>query len=296
MSELDLTPGSPEWCRRVSPSKVAACMGLSPWDSQRSMYHKMRGEVPWDEETPAMERGTLCEPAVLAWWRKHHEHDGWTDQPSATVGDWCVATPDALTTMDGLPTIVEAKTSAEDDAWGTPGTDEVPVYYLTQALFAAHVLRLNGTDAQQIHMPVLFGRRLRFENYVIGYNAELAESLFARMEQWRDDLAADVAPELDDTIATWDAVRKVHPDIDRGESIELDEKTARAVVEWTDELKSTKAAQRLATSTVLDRMGRAQYATHNGVRIARRQKGSHGVSFVVVAKPSDLPDRKESAA
>jgi hypothetical protein len=91
-----LTPGSPEWCRRVSPSKAAAILGISPWDSQRAMWHKMRAEIPWDEETEAMERGTLCEPAVLAWWRKHHEHTDWREQVTLTIGDWCVATPDAI--------------------------------------------------------------------------------------------------------------------------------------------------------------------------------------------------------
>lgn len=285
---LDLTPGSPEWCRRVSPSKVAACIGLSPWDSPYSMFRKMRGEIPWDEETDAMERGNLCEPAVLAWWRIHNDHGDWAEQVTATIGDWCVATPDAVTTENGATVIVEAKTSATDEAWGQPGSDEVPVYYLAQALFAAHVLRLTGTPVERIHMPVLFGTRLRFVNYVIEYDPILAADLFAQMETWRDLLAGDVVPELDDTVATYEAVRKVHPDIDRGVAVELDETAAHAVVLARAALDTAEAADRLAKATVIEAMGRAQYATHNKLRIARRQPNKYGVSFVVTATPDTL--------
>lgn len=290
----DLTPGSPEWCRRVSPSKVAAMLGLSPWDSPRSMWHKMRGDIPWDEETPAMERGTLCEPAVLAWWRKHHEHHGWGEQVTTTIDDWCVATPDAVTVHDGELVIVEAKTAARDDDWGNPGTDQVPTYYLAQAYFAAHVLRLAGTDITRVHMPVLFGTRLRFENYVIIHDAAIGTELFARCRDFHATLAGDPPP-LDDTLATYEAVRKVHPDIERGESVELTYDEARLLIEWCDEIKHTEASVRRAKATVIDRMGRAQYATHNGIRVARRQPRGDAVTFVVTAKPSDLTE-SESAA
>jgi hypothetical protein len=125
-SDLDLTPGSPEWCRRVSPSKAAAILGISPWDSQRAMWHKMRAEIPWDEETPAMERGTLCEPAVLAWWRKHHEHTDWREQVTLTIGDWCRRHPRRDRTNATSLELVEAKTAADMDDWGDPGDRRDP--------------------------------------------------------------------------------------------------------------------------------------------------------------------------
>lgn len=294
---IDLKPGSPEWCRRVSPSKVAAILGVSPWDSQRAMYHKMRGEVPWDDETPAMERGTLCEPAVLAWWRKHHEHEGWEDQPSWTLGDWCVATPDAITRAGGDEVLIEAKTAANLDDWGTPGTDEIPTYYLTQVYFAMEVAHRAGRPVARCHVPVLGGYRLLFDSYVVEYDPAIGADLFGRMETWAANLADGEPPPLDDSIATFDTMRQLHKDIDKGESVELTEAEARALVMSRVEMDRADAAVRLARSTVLDRMGRAQYATHDGVRIARRQsRGPDATSFVVVAKPNDLPDSESETA
>jgi hypothetical protein len=50
-----------------------------------------------------------------------------------------------------------------------------------------------------------------------------------------------------------------------------------------------------AKAVVVDRMGRAQYATHNGVRIARRQAdGPDRTKFVVVAKPADLTQNTDT--
>ena len=290
MMNIDLTPGSPEWCRRVSPSKVAAILSISPRDSQYAMWRKMRGEAPWDEETPAMERGTLCEPAVLAWWRKHHDHEGWEDQPSFVIGDWCVATPDAITREGDDEVLVEAKTAANMDDYGDPGTDAIPAYYLTQVYFAMEVAHRAGRPVARTHVPVLGGYRLLFSNYVVEYDAKIGAEIFARMEAWRDSLALDNPPPLDNSIATYDVVRQLHPEIDRGVSVELTAKDARALVDWCDELKHTEASVRRAKSTVLDAMGRAQYATHDGVRIARRQPRGEAVTFVVVAKLADLTE------
>lgn len=270
-------------------------LGLSPWDSPRSMWHKMRGDIPWDEESEAMERGNLLESGVLAWWRKHHEHERFTEQLTTTLDDWCVATPDAVTIQSGESVIVEAKTAARDDDWGTPGTDQVPTYYLCQAYFAAHVLNLAGTPVKRVHMPVLFGTRLRFENYVIEYDAAVGAELLARCRDFYDSLVGDPPP-LDDTVATYEVIRKIHPDIARGESVELDAREARRLVEWTDELESTKRNQREAMTTVAERMGRAQYATHNGVRIARRQaRGDSPPYVVVLAKPADLTELENAS-
>lgn len=286
----DLTPGSPEWARRVSPSKAAAILGISPWDSQYAIWRKMRGDVPWDEESEAMERGNLLEAGVLNWWRKRHPDGDWAEQVTHTIGDWCVATPDAVAGR----TMVEAKTSSDDSQWGTPGTDEIPDYYLTQVYLAMHVLNLAGTPVDECHVPLL-GPRLRFVNYVVPYHAEYGALLLAKCKAFHDTLGADVPPPLDDTVATYDAVRKVHKDIDRGESVELTEGQARELVEFQAESKAIEPALRYCKSVVLERMGRAQYATWNGVRIARRQgDGPDRTKFVVVAKPHDLPDTSDT--
>lgn len=291
VGEAGLAPGSPEWVRRVSPSKVAGMLGLSPWDSPYAMWRKMRGDIPWDSETEAMERGTLCEPAVLAWWRKHHEHHDWEDQATMTLGDWCVATPDGLTVHDGEHIIVEAKTSARMEHWGEPGTDQIPLYYLTQVYVAMEVARRNGIDVTAAHVPVLGGYRLAFANYVVPYSPEWGADLLARCREFYDSLTADVPPPLDDTVATYEAVRRVHPDIERGTEVELDFDDAVLLVQAQAEFKEIETRLRFAKSRVIDLMGRSQFAKHDGVKIARRQPRGEDVSFVVLAKPSDLSEK-----
>lgn len=294
----DLTPGSAEWLRIVTASKVAAILGLSPWESPRSLWLRMHGDLPADEGNNDTRRGMYLEPAILAWWRDQKPGilTDWQEQPTfrlARVNDsgvslgaepdgvWAAATPDASCSItDGgedISVLVEAKSTAQE--W-----DDLPAYYLTQVIWQMHV-----SGIHRCHVPVI-GPRLTFTEYVVDYAeyADDAAMIERRCREFYDSLATDAPPPLDDSVATYEAVRKVHPDIERGEAVELDRKQAKALIEWTDELKATEKATRLAKSTVIDLMGRAQYATHNGVRIARRQASKHGVTFVVTASPSDL--------
>lgn len=293
----DLTPGSAGWQSRVSPSKMAAILGISPWDSQRSMWHRMRGELPPVVETPAMERGTLCEPAVLAWWRKCHAHSEWREQVSLTIGDWFAATPDALTIESGEHVLVEAKTANADalDTWGTPGTDEIPDHYLAQVHASMEAAHRNGIPVTRAYVPVLGGRRLEFLEYVVEYDAQIGANLVSAGKAWHDSLSLETPPPLDDSVATYNAVRAIHPEIDRGEVVEIDEETALDLVHRAAEIKALEAPLRLTKSTVIEAMGRAQYAEHKGVRIARRQPRGEAVAFVVTGKPTDLNAESETS-
>lgn len=282
---MNLTPGSPEWLRIVTASKVAAILGLSPWESPRSMWHRMRGDLPREEGNDATRRGQYLEEGILAWWCDQHGVHGYHDQPNYTLGDWAAATPDALAEADGREVLVEAKSTAQD--WG----GELPAYYLTQVIWQMHV-----SGIHRCYVPVL-GPRLVFEEFVVDYAdyAEDAVLIERRAREFYDSLSSDTPPDLDDSVATYEAVRKVHPDINRGESVELTREQADDLVTFAHLAKETERSLRLAKSTVIDAMANAQYAEHNGVRIARRQPRGDQVSFVVVGKPGDLAKQKESA-
>lgn len=290
---LDLTPGSPEWERRITASKVAAILGLSPWESPRSTWHRMHGDLPREESNTVQQRGHFLEPAILAWWLAQHPEvlSVMEQQPTYLLGDWAAATPDAaaLNPDEDEWVLVEAKSSAYDDEWGTPGTDQIPAYYLTQVIWQMHV-----SGIHRCYVPMI-GPRLKFAEYVVDYEpyASDAELIEKRCQEFYDSLAADEPPMLDDTVATFNAVKAVHPEIERGESVELTREQADDLATFSHLSKETERSLRLAKSTVIDAMGRAQYATHQGVRIARRQPRGDDVSFVVLAKPADL--RQESA-
>ena len=290
-SPLDLTPGSPAWSSRITASKVAPILGVSPWESQRSVWHQMHGDLPREESNDAMKRGHYLEPAILAWWRdRHPDYATHASQPTYTMGDWAAATPDMVAHRSAADMVlVEAKSAAHDDDWGDPGTDVIPTYYLCQVYWQMHV-----SGVRRCYVPII-GPRLKFAEYVVDYDPAIGADLERRMRAFYDSLSADEPPPLDDSVATFDAIRKLHKDIERGESVELTALQAWALVDRHHALKALGANARGIKSEVIAAMGRAQYATHNGVRIARRQPRGEDVTFVVVAKPEDLTSQGDAA-
>lgn len=277
-----MSPGSPEWLRVVTASKVAAILGLSPWDSPRSMWHRMHGDLPAEPQTADQSRGHYLEPAILAWWRDQHDvgHDEgreYSVQPTYRLGGWAAASPDMVACIDVDDTVlVEAKSAATADDWGDPGTDEIPLYYAVQAMFQMHV-----SGIHRAYMPVLFGKpRLGFAEYVIDYDPAMGAALEARCRAFYGSLAADEPPELDNTTATYDAIRKIHPEIDAQAEVEIGSDLAAEFVTALREADAWEATARHARSRVIEAMGRAQYAVHQGERLARRQRNKSGVSFV----------------
>lgn len=281
-----MKPGDAEWTRLITASKVAAILGVSPWESPRSLWHYMRGDVERPASNEVQRRGHYLEPAILAWWCDQHGGQPILRHQTYRLGDWAAATPDAETC--GVPVdewaIIEAKSAADMDEWGQPGTDEIPAYYLTQCHWQLHV-----SKAARCYVPVI-GPRLRFSEYVVERDDEVGALLEAKCREFYDSLDGDEPPPLDDSPATYEVLRRLHKDIDRGESVELPRDVVVPLVNNTYHSKVIEQSLRSARTIALDLMGRAQYATHNGVRIARRQPRGDDVSFVVLAKPSDLQE------
>lgn len=275
-----MKPGSPEWARVMTASKVSAVLGLSPWDSPRTMWHTMRGELDAEKQTDATQRGHYLESGVIAWWLdRHPDVQGLERAPHRTRGEWAAATPDVEVADDGHGNhaVVEAKTAANDDDWGTPGTDEAPAYYVAQCMWQLWI-----TGAQIAYVPVLFGRpRLGFEEYVIQRDDALIDDIVARCRAFYDSLTdEDAAPGLSDHVAEYDAIRKAHPDIDReAEAVIPDDIAERYLLDLAHEKRAPASK-----AYVLDLMGRARIAkTESGLILARRQPKGDAVTLARVA-------------
>ena len=127
-------PGTAEWAAKVTASKVAAILGLSPWESPYSMWLKMRGDIPADDGSnqAAKSRGHYLEDGIIRWWADQHPaRDIEETQPSALLDDWGAATPDATI----------AKVQA------LPGLNAVVIKDYEQA--RAHAKKLSGLSAAQ---------------------------------------------------------------------------------------------------------------------------------------------------
>lgn len=282
----DLQPGQPGWLRLMTASKVAAVLGASRYDSPRSLWHKMRVELPKEPAKVEQRRGHYLEPAILAWWYDQHgiNKAEVVEQPLYVLEDWAAATPDAVACHPVDDTVlVEAKSARDLEEWGEPGTDEVPIEYLIQAMWQMHV-----SGIHRVRMPVL-GTFLDFTEYVIDYDPESGAALEAQARAFMASIAADVPPEIDDSKPTYDAIRKVFRELDDS-SVDVDVAAAREFLDAIADRKAAEARERLAKSTLLDLMGDARYAFAAGVKVARRQANKTGFQINQVAKSStELP-------
>jgi predicted phage-related endonuclease len=285
-------PGTAEWQRIGTASKVAAIVGLSRWESPRSIWHVLRGEVPADDgnNAEAKARGHYLEPGILAWWRDRHPEYTWAiPQHYATRDDlpWAAATPDLACWRDGYQAaagntpevVVDAKTQRDDEDWGAPGTDEMPPHIAVQLTWQMH---LSGARRAYVALLTAF---LDLREYVLDYDPEVGAWLEQSARQFYDDaMAGTTPPAVDGSKATWDVMRRLHPDIDATADAQLDADLAARFLAAKAATAAAEAAEREAKSAVLEAMGSARLAKHGDVIVARRQANRSGVSLVQVAK------------
>ena len=289
-----LTPGSPDWQARVSASKVAGIIGLSPYAGQTpyAIWHRMKGLLPREEQTRAMSRGHRLEGALLDWWLDEHpDRREVSRQPTYRLTDddgeeWAIATPDMLVEGPDGYELVDAKTTADGYEW----QDGPPAHYLASSLWQLAC----APKAVRVHLAVLTGRpRLDAEWHVVERDDALIESIMHRCREFYDSLAADIAPDLSDDPAEYEVIRRVHADIDPDEVATLPD--------WLVDryLLDAAHADRFAASKalVLDAMGRARLAkSAAGQTICRRQPKGDAVTLVRVAAATDLTDPTERQA
>lgn len=282
-------PGTDEWHKSITGSKVAAILGISPWDSPRSMWHKMRGEVPNDDgkNAGAKARGHYLENGVLDWWEDQHpELSTLFRQPFIRRPDipWGAVTPDLLAQDESGFVIVDAKTSVKDDEWGEPGTHEMPPYYRAQLMWAMH---LSGAKVAYI---ALLNSRLQLSEYVLHYDPVQAKEMEERLHRFYLSVQDPKgAPPIDGHVATLQSLKQVHSEIEQDEEVDLEEHVAREFIDATAEEKVAAERARAAKATVLDLMGKARLAKFDGKTVARRQANGYGVSLVPVSKGLSSP-------
>lgn len=270
-------PGSPEWLSRMSASKIAAVVGLSPYESRFSLWHRMAGLVPQQKQTAVMSRGHYLEPGICKWWADQHP-DLETLRGQSYLHetrDWQVAAPDRLVVRKddaGVTSLLEVKSSAYADDWGPSGSDEIPPGYRAQVLWQLDTLGL-----QVGHVAVLLGMGgLEFRSYVIEYDATEAAWLVEQGSLFMTSLEAGVRPDIDDHGATYEAVRAMHPDIDPTAHHELDPALWAAYCDTKYDLDAITGKHRQIKATLLDAMGDARIATMADEPVLRRQAGRNG--------------------
>ena len=288
-----LKPGSAPWLRLMTGSKMAAVVGLSQWESPFSLWHRMAGAIDGQADSAILRRGHYLEPAILRW--LHDQHPDWVMLPG---GMWqhpddarFAASPDAMawSPTDGMRCI-EAKTAANDEHWGRPGSDEIPVGYRVQVMW-----EMECSGASTTHVAVL-SSRLTFNEYVVDHDPATGAFLRERAAAFLASLpggGAEVRPDIDSHDATYEALRNLHPQID-GEDVEIGHDLASAYCSARHGLARAEAEETRTKSLLADALGTGKRARFQDQTIARRQAKGDGIPFIVAGK--SLPTFTEAAA
>lgn len=280
----NLVPGSAEWATKATASKVAAMLGLSPYESPFQLWHRMRGTLPWEADNDILRRGHYLEPAIRSWFRD--QHPSWQVDLGGTWANterpWQIASPDGLIKRRNIErtpiALLEVKTANNEWEWGTQLTDEIPAGYRAQGLW-----QMDTTGLRRVHYAVLTPY-MEFREYVLEYDAEDAAWV-------RDQVAAFMAsvetgqdePDIDSSDHTYAALRNLHPSID-GTEVEL---TAQAAVQFLHAVRAEKAAKAelvRARNIVAAEMGNARAAKFAQITYATRISKQGGTPYVQAAR------------
>jgi putative phage-type endonuclease len=292
MHLTDAPVESPEWFEvrrtRINGSEIAAVLGLSPFESPFSLWHRKAGTVGDVECTPVMYWGTRLESVIRDEWNLRHP-----DLTVAKVGQWChVARPWQGGGPDGLGDgrLWEGKTARYGDEWGEEGSDEIPVYYRAQTLWYLDVFGFDVCD-----VSVLIGGS-DYREYRVRHNADEAAFMRARAQEFLGSVATNTPPGLDGHEATYQVLRQLHPDIDDA-SVDLPAEVAEPYLGALAGYEEAVAEKRRCSSLVIQAMGSAKTAYYNGHKIAGRQaKGLDGAPYLVAARGASAFHNQEWGA
>lgn len=277
-------PGTAGWLRQITPSKVAAILGISPWESQFSLWHKMHGDLPSEQaDGDIFAWGHTAEDSLVSWWKR--KNPGWrTNRGEIAYTDPSLPFPN-LATLDRRAVrgrryaIIECKTTSRMDTWGKPGEPHsVPLFY------EAQVITQMGISGIHEAYVVVLGYGVP-EIHKVEWSAETWALIVDECAAWWESLEAGEPPALSDEKATYEAVRGLHPDIDKELSIQVTAEQAKAyldAVRAVDEAKQVLLGEKIRLAAL---MGNAHKALVGGVQIAdRRVRGN--------SAPSIYPNKK----
>jgi putative phage-type endonuclease len=170
----------------IGSSEAAAALGLSQWKTAYDLWLEKRGEAEEKETTEEMAFGHLLEPVIARLYEAQHDeanviqvHDTYT-HPTLP---WLMATPDYKVLPD---IILECKNvnAFRKREFGEPGTDELPMDILIQALHQLAVMEPLH-QVNRVDVGVLFGGNQYLE-WVVHFDKAAVDRLVGRLgEFWQ---------------------------------------------------------------------------------------------------------------
>lgn len=290
-----IAPGSDEHRHMISPSKVSSILGYSRWQSAFGLWMEMAGRVEPDPPKDIFDAGHDIEPYVANRWRRLNP--GWLLSPGEVqfvvdpdhFGFPAVVTLDRRAVRGRARRVVEIKMARdlEDlEKFGDDLTGDAPPDYTSQVL--AEML-FTGFTKLPGHLMVT-GPFWTERCYPIEYDASVAAWMITEIRQFWDSLQLETPPPLDDSKATYQTVRKLHPEISPDTAVQLDPDLAFDFLAASAAHKDSEAHLRGLKTKVLDAMGDAESALVGAVPIAKRAPHASGSVALNKARKTTAAD------
>ncbi|MGW5267309.1 hypothetical protein ACWEQ4_01535 [Rhodococcus sp. NPDC003994] len=242
-------------------------------DSPKSQWLKMRHPDLFPKTATAVQnRGHYLEEGFLRkWFDAHPEWErlapGEVTFTRPDLGYAAAATPDSYARhrVTGEVIVIDNKTAgqwADHFQWGDPGTDVIPANYFVQGVWQIFIARFTHPELTRAAFiksgPMIDDQ----ETYWVTWDAALTADIEFRVAAFMRSLIDDVEPVNDTRAETFEAIRKVHSEIDRGDGEEW-EVSLDLALEFAESLVEQEAAIGRFTKAKSDLyrvMGRARQA------------------------------------
>lgn len=222
-------PGTDEWKRKITASKVASIVCKSPWTSKFALHAEMTGRYEADPINPdILEAGNILEPAVADWYALHNPGVEVRECKKRNTPVWWVArdsedfaaTPDRILVDKAtgeVAALLEIKTARVASEWGEEGTEEIPEHYRLQALW-----QMKCTGVKTVIFAVLHAG-LRFATYRVEWNRDDIYELVDAATDFMDAVRTGKTPDYREepgAFSTYEVLRYYFPECN-GEAVML---------------------------------------------------------------------------
>jgi putative phage-type endonuclease len=259
------------WRRQgIGGSDVATIMGASPWSSLWSLWADKVGLLPASEDNASMEFGRRSEPMLAEYLLDRMPELRITGQQQRFED---LEKPWMRCTVDGIGWAADQFPSSEPEfpiaiiefkATGQHQWEEIPFHYRCQAQWMMKIVGLRQVIFGVLHMA--FGIP-RFVTYAEPYDHVLADSLEEQAEAfWTQHVLTGIAPPIDDSAATSDAINAVWPQHDEREQVDLDDiaEEIDALVNVQNAIKRLEESKRSYQNHIKARLGDAKVGLVDG--------------------------------
>jgi putative phage-type endonuclease len=276
--------GSPEWHQQrdepgiITGSMIGTLLGLNQWESPLSLFYKRTGQIDsWIEPSMSMKLGKALEQPILDVFDA--EHPDWTVYRTGTWESiehpWLRANPDALYVDEhGELCLIEVKFSRNYF------NDEIPPSYRAQMMWYLGCLGIKKGLLVALADSAYKEIAIEFDQFE--FNWMVAEAI-----RFRQLLATNTPPNFDGSNSTYEAVRKVNPEID-GSEVEIAELLGIDLVNIATQIDELSVTLTELKSRTIDQMGKAKtaYIEVDGEKyvVAKRQQRGAGAPYVTVEK------------